>query len=138
LLHLVGVDLSPRISGHLTNGLNQDLPVTLPISKGFRINVFKEIKSTMKAIVAQGRGLVSIVEVPKPVVPGAGWVLVKVEAIAINLTDWKHIDYRWTNAGYRVGCDYSGVVEEVGSKFTKFTKGFSVVVDYQVTGLPSG
>lgn len=120
---LVGVDLSPRIGGRLTNGLNQDLPVALPISKGLRINVFKEIKSTMKAILAQGRGLVSIVEVPKPVVPGDGWVLVKVEAIAVNPTDWKHIDYGWTNAGCRVGCDYSGVVEEVGSKVTKFTKG---------------
>lgn len=136
-MHLVGIDLSPRISGHLINGLNQHLPVTLPISKWFRINIFEEIKSTMMAIVAQGRGLVSIVEVPKLVVPGAGWVLGKVEAITVNLADWKHIDYKWTNAGYRVGCDYSGVVEEADSKFTQFTKGFSVAVDYQVTGLPS-
>ncbi|QLI72936.1 uncharacterized protein G6M90_00g093550 [Metarhizium brunneum] len=89
------------------------------------------------AIVAQGRGLVSIVEVPKLVVPGAGWILGKVEAITVNLTDWKHIDYKWTNAGYRVGCDYSGVVEEADSKLAQFTKGFSVAVDYQVTGLPS-
>lgn len=41
-------------------------------------------------------------------------VLVKTKAVALNPTDWKHIDFIPTK-GATVGCDYSGVVEEVGS-----------------------
>ena len=45
-------------------------------------------------------------------------VLVKVNAVALNPTDWKHIDYLPT-AGSTVGCDFSGTVVEIGSKVTK-------------------
>lgn len=38
LLHLVGVDPSPRISGHLANGLKQHLPGT-QLTWGFSIVV---------------------------------------------------------------------------------------------------
>ncbi|KAI5257348.1 GroES-like protein [Aureobasidium subglaciale] len=51
------------------------------------------------------------------------YVLVKVEAVALNPTDWKHIDYL-ANPRATVGCDYAGVVEEVGSAVQKkFSKG---------------
>lgn len=51
------------------------------------------------------------------------YILVRVRAVAINPTDWKHIDYL-ASPGARVGCDYAGVVEEVGKKVTKnFKKG---------------
>lgn len=51
------------------------------------------------------------------------YVLVKTVAVALNPTDWKHIDYAST-AGGRVGCDYSGIVEDVGENLTRpFKKG---------------
>lgn len=42
------------------------------------------------------------------------YVLVKTAAVALNPTDWKHIDEMATQ-GATVGCDYSGIVQEVGS-----------------------
>ena len=51
------------------------------------------------------------------------WVLVKVKAVGLNPTNWRHIDWGYADAGSRIGCDYSGIVEEVGSKVTKFKKG---------------
>ncbi|KAK5046774.1 hypothetical protein LTR84_007127 [Exophiala bonariae] len=36
----------------------------------------------------------------------------------MNPTDYKHID-NWNNRGCLVGCDYSGVVEELGSGYSK-------------------
>ncbi|KAH8676757.1 chaperonin 10-like protein [Tricladium varicosporioides] len=51
------------------------------------------------------------------------YILVKVKAVALNPTDWKHVDYLSTE-GARIGCDYAGIVEEIGSKVTKdFKKG---------------
>jgi len=41
------------------------------------------------------------------------YVKVKPVAVALNPTDWKHIDNRGPK-GAIVGCDYAGVVEEVG------------------------
>jgi NADPH:quinone reductase-like Zn-dependent oxidoreductase len=51
------------------------------------------------------------------------YINVRVHAVALNPTDWKHVDYLAT-PGARVGCDYAGHVEEVGKKVTKnFKKG---------------
>ena len=51
------------------------------------------------------------------------YILVKTVAVALNPTDWKHVDFMAT-PGALSGCDYAGVVEEVGPKVTKpFTKG---------------
>jgi NADPH:quinone reductase-like Zn-dependent oxidoreductase len=47
--------------------------------------------------------------------------LVKIKAVALNPTDWKHVDFLTSN-GARIGCDYAGVVEEAGSKVTKGLK----------------
>ena len=52
-----------------------------------------------------------------------GYILVKTAAVALNPTDWKHID-KLATKGALSGCDYSGTVEEVGSGVTKpFKKG---------------
>ncbi|KAF4627764.1 hypothetical protein G7Y89_g10386 [Cudoniella acicularis] len=60
------------------------------------------------------------------------YILVKVKAVALNPTDWKHVDFLASH-GARIGCDYSGVVEEVGSKVIKdFKKGD------RVTGMVHG
>lgn len=73
-------------------------------------------------IVIQKAGEVAIREATIPKLRD-DYILVKVKAVALNPTDWKHIDYL-PSPGARVGCDYSGIVEEVGSKVTKpFKKG---------------
>ncbi|KAE8150947.1 chaperonin 10-like protein [Aspergillus avenaceus] len=51
------------------------------------------------------------------------YILVKTASVALNPTDWKHIVLE-APVGLLVGCDYSGVVEEVGSAVKKsFRKG---------------
>ncbi|KAB8078305.1 chaperonin 10-like protein [Aspergillus leporis] len=50
------------------------------------------------------------------------YILVKTVAVALNPTDWKHIDF--SPNGLLVGCDYAGLVEEVGKDVKKaFRKG---------------
>lgn len=75
-------------------------------------------------IVADGQAQIVDVEIPK--LPTDAYILVKVTAVALNPTDWKHIEAA-TPIGCvncNVGCDYAGVVEEVGSAVTKdFKKG---------------
>lgn len=51
------------------------------------------------------------------------WMLVKTKAVGLNPTDWKHIDHGYANAGARLGVEFAGVVEEVGTKVTNFQKG---------------
>jgi NADPH:quinone reductase-like Zn-dependent oxidoreductase len=52
-----------------------------------------------------------------------GYVLVDVKAVALNPTDWKHVDYINTK-GSLVGCDYAGVVAETGTGYdTAWKKG---------------
>ncbi|PLN83880.1 GroES-like protein [Aspergillus taichungensis] len=51
------------------------------------------------------------------------YILVKTEAVALNPTDWKHIAFL-AAPGCLVGCDYAGVVQEVGKAVQKpFHKG---------------
>ena len=51
------------------------------------------------------------------------YMLIKNFAVALNPADWKHIDFM-AIAGALPGCDYAGVVEEVGEKVIKpFKKG---------------
>ncbi|KAJ3164813.1 hypothetical protein HDU88_005025 [Geranomyces variabilis] len=47
-----------------------------------------------------------------------GYVLVEVKTIALNPTDWKHVDYAGT-PGCRVGCDYAGVVVATGRNLAR-------------------
>lgn len=53
-----------------------------------------------------------------------GYILVRTHAVALNPTDWKHIDYL-PSPGAIVGCDYAGVVEAIAPRgVTKaFAKG---------------
>ncbi|KAM4064108.1 zinc-binding dehydrogenase [Hirsutella rhossiliensis] len=76
-------------------------------------------KTSQRAIVAQGSGWAKLVDdrpIPKL---RDGYMLVKTKAVALNPTDWKHIKSLVAEAGPVVGCDYAGVVEEVGPKVTK-------------------
>ena len=79
--------------------------------------------SQQKAIVIKGRGdarFVSDAPIPKL---RDDYILVKNVAVAINPTDWQHVDSEG-EPGAIVGCDYAGTVREVGSHVTKnFAKG---------------
>lgn len=78
--------------------------------------------ATVRAIVVPEVKKATVQDVPIPKLRDE-WVLVRVKAIALNPSDWKHIDYGAADAGCRVGCDYAGVVEDVGSQVAKFKKG---------------
>ncbi|KAJ0413514.1 chaperonin 10-like protein [Aspergillus carlsbadensis] len=78
---------------------------------------------TTKAIVYVEKGKATIQEVPIPKLRD-DYILIKVNAVGVNPTDWKGVDLGIAEVGSRVGCDYAGVVEEVGPKVTKaFKKG---------------
>ncbi|KAM4056692.1 zinc-binding dehydrogenase [Hirsutella rhossiliensis] len=81
----------------------------------------------MKAIVVATPGKASFVsDRPRPTLRD-DYLLVKTHAIALNPTDWKHAELTQT-PGVLLGCDYAGVVEEVGPKVTKpFKKGDRVM-----------
>ncbi|UNI21205.1 hypothetical protein JDV02_007215 [Purpureocillium takamizusanense] len=75
--------------------------------------------TTQKAVVIQGPGVAKLVtDRPIPRLRD-DYILVKTAAVALNPTDWKHIQSRVRRAGPLVGCDYAGVVERVGPKVTK-------------------
>ena len=85
-------------------------------------------KSAMRAVVLQGGNMVfkHSYAIPKC---GAGNVLVRVKAAAINPIDYYKVgrfDPRILVIGSVVGLDASGVVEEVGSKVTNFSVGDEV------------
>ncbi|KAL5364836.1 chaperonin 10-like protein [Aspergillus floccosus] len=79
--------------------------------------------TTQKAVVIQGpRQAAVVTDRPLPALRD-GYILVKTVAVALNPTDWKHID-NLSCPGVVVGCDYAGVVHEVGPGVQKtFQKG---------------
>ncbi|KAJ5155943.1 hypothetical protein N7492_008746 [Penicillium capsulatum] len=79
--------------------------------------------ATQRAVVVQKRGRAVLVpDAPIPTLPD-DYILVKTKAVALNPTDWRHIDFVACN-GTTVGCDYAGVVEAVGPRVQKaFKKG---------------
>ncbi|KAF2211281.1 hypothetical protein CERZMDRAFT_85464 [Cercospora zeae-maydis SCOH1-5] len=80
------------------------------------------IPSTMKAIKITEKNTAEIREVPIPKLRD-DYMLVKVEAVALNPTDWKHID-RLGKGGETVGVDLCGTILEIGPKVTRpWTKG---------------
>lgn len=71
------------------------------------------LPSTMKAIAINGnKAKVSEISLPK-IRPT--YLLAKVEAIALNPTDWKHINGKRAAENGLAGCDFAGTVVEVGS-----------------------
>ncbi|KAI7325863.1 GroES-like protein [Hortaea werneckii] len=80
-------------------------------------NAYKPPEDKMKAIKVVENGKAELQEVPVPKLKD-DYVLVKVKAVALNPTDWKHID-KLAIPGHTVGCDFAGVVEEIGPKVKK-------------------
>ncbi|KXT03166.1 hypothetical protein AC579_4968 [Pseudocercospora musae] len=73
--------------------------------------------TTMKAIKIVEGHKAELKDVPIPKLRD-DYVLCKVKAVALNPTDWKHID-KIGKPGSTIGVDFAGVVEEIGPKVTK-------------------
>lgn len=69
------------------------------------------------AIVVKAPKLAEVAEISIPKLRD-DYIGIKVHAVALNPTDWKHVDFI-APPGSRIGCDYAGVVESIGSKVSK-------------------
>lgn len=88
--------------------------------------------STRKAVVHKSKGVAQVdSNVPFPTLRD-DYIIVKTKAVALNPTDWKAIETR-SFPGAIAGCDYSGIVEEVGKAVTNDLK-----VGDRVAGLIRG
>lgn len=79
------------------------------------------IPSTMKAIKVNGNKAAVKSDVPLPKLRDT-YVLCKVETIALNPTDWKHIKGKLAAPDGTAGCDFAGTVVEIGKGVTKDLK----------------
>ncbi|KAK5100823.1 hypothetical protein LTR70_001141 [Exophiala xenobiotica] len=79
------------------------------------------VPSTMKAITINGNKAKVSSGVPVPKMRPT-YLLAKVDSIALNPTDWKHINGKRAAENGISGCDFSGTVVEVGSEVTKSFK----------------
>jgi NADPH:quinone reductase-like Zn-dependent oxidoreductase len=70
--------------------------------------------SEIKAVVVTKPETAEVKTVPLPTLPD-DYILVRTTAVALNPTDWKHVYVGFNVVGAVVGCDYAGVVQEVGS-----------------------
>jgi len=71
-----------------------------------------KIPSKMHALIVQEGKTVAVEEVPVPTLDDND-ILIKVEAIAQNPTDWKHVE-NVSPPGNIIGCDFSGTVAQLG------------------------
>jgi NADPH:quinone reductase-like Zn-dependent oxidoreductase len=79
--------------------------------------------ATQKAVITTTTKTAQVVHDRRIPTPGDDEILVKTTSVALNPTDWKHIDFL-APPGVLIGCDYAGVVVEVGTAVTKpFKKG---------------
>ena len=86
------------------------------------MSVWFESMATRTAIQIHGPGDARVISgVPMPRLRD-DFIIVKPEFVALNPTDTWHID-DIPSPGAIVGCDYSGVVQEVGSAVTNFQRG---------------
>jgi NADPH:quinone reductase-like Zn-dependent oxidoreductase len=79
--------------------------------------------STQRAVVHVSKDVAKLeTNVPLPKLQGDDWILVKTKAVALNPTDWKSISNS-PSPGAISGCDYAGVVEEVGKSVSNLKIG---------------
>lgn len=83
------------------------------------LNLFAYLESTtMKAVVAKDGKAIVVHDRPTPQLRDH-FVLIEVAAVALNPTDWKHLEYGLVTDGCLVGCDFAGTVVEVGKGVNK-------------------
>ncbi|KAL3446464.1 zinc-binding oxidoreductase [Aspergillus insuetus] len=79
--------------------------------------------ATQKAVITTTNKTAQVVHDRPIPTPHDDEILVKTTSVALNPTDWKHIDFL-APPGVLIGCDYAGTVEEVGTAIKKpFKKG---------------
>ncbi|KAF1912171.1 hypothetical protein BDU57DRAFT_506153 [Ampelomyces quisqualis] len=79
--------------------------------------------STQRAVVHQSKDVAKLkADVPLPELTNDNWILIKTKAVALNPTDWKSIS-KSPQPGSIAGCDYAGIVEEVGKNVTNYKAG---------------
>lgn len=70
-------------------------------------------RTTMRVLKAHGSKTASVEDdIPIPTLR-PDYVLVKTIAVALNPTDWKHIGF--VDSPCTIGCDFAGIVEDVGA-----------------------
>ncbi|CDO96460.1 unnamed protein product [Kluyveromyces dobzhanskii CBS 2104] len=79
------------------------------------------IPTTQKAVLIEGDKAVVKSNVPVPEL-SEGTVLLKIEAVAGNPTDWKHVAYGLGPQGSILGCDVAGTVVKLGPNASDFVK----------------
>lgn len=72
------------------------------------------IQSHMKATIVQGNKAIIKSNVSVPKLTEDNTALVKVKAVGINPTDWKHVEFRLGIDGSILGCDYAGEIVALG------------------------
>jgi NADPH:quinone reductase-like Zn-dependent oxidoreductase len=70
----------------------------------------------MRAIHIKCRSQAVILDKPKPTVPD-GHILVQPVAVAVQPSDWKHVDFMFVGdpTGVRLGFEYAGNVVDIGA-----------------------
>ncbi len=68
-------------------------------------------------VIRQGIGHAVLKPIPIPKLPD-DYLLIRTVTVAINPTDWTTLDAVGDN-GTLVGCDWAGIVEEIGPAVTK-------------------
>ncbi|KAG8835646.1 hypothetical protein FRC18_000195 [Serendipita sp. 400] len=79
------------------------------------------VPSTHQALALVEQGKVEIKTQPLPELDDDS-VLVKIKAVALNPTDWKHIDFL-LKPGQSVGCDFAGDIAAIGKNVTGWKVG---------------
>lgn len=85
-----------------------------------RFSMAESTPKTMKAIIVNGK-TAKVADIPVPKLRPT-YLLAKVESIALNPTDWKHISGGSAAENGISGCDFAGTVIEVGAEVTKSFK----------------
>ena len=71
-------------------------------------------------LIRKATGVAAFERIPIPTLPD-DYVLIRVVTVAVNPTDWTTLDAPGDD-GTLVGCDWAGIVEEIGSKVKKSLK----------------
>ena len=82
----------------------------------------------MKAVVLQGKGEVTVEDVPDPELPGPDGAIVKVERTAICGSDLHLYHGHMGAQGVRLGHEFVGTIEETGPSVSRLKKGDRVLV----------
>ncbi|KAL5590261.1 hypothetical protein FOBRF1_013818 [Fusarium oxysporum] len=89
----------------------------------------------MKAVIAQNKAPVLVTDRPQPKLRPE-YVLIRPVAVALNPTDWKHAALGIAADGNLLGCDFAGIIIEVGSAVTKSLQAGDEVLGVAHGGCP--